>query len=186
MTCACATHVPTDHWWQPPGERTGIAPDWILAVMRQESLFRSDAVSRADARGLMQLQPATALAVAQRWQLPPDAAGLFDPATAVTLGAAHLRELLDRFQGQLAPALATYNAGTAPLTRWLPPAAMDADVWIENIPYDETRGYVQHIVEHIVAYAFTRAADPPQLAIVLPPVGPATAYPYPGPYPGPR
>jgi soluble lytic murein transglycosylase len=47
---------------------------------------------------------------------------------------------------------------------------MPADVWIENIPYDETRGYVQHILEHIVAYAFTRNAEPPQLATLLPPV----------------
>src|SRR6202044_3500904 len=69
--------------------------DWILAVMRQESLFRKDAVSRADARGLMQMVPATASAVARRWHLPhlrKDA--LFDPSVAVPLGAAHLRELL--------------------------------------------------------------------------------------------
>jgi soluble lytic murein transglycosylase len=152
------------------GELVRLPPDWILAVMRQESLFRSDAVSRANARGLMQLLPSTAHQVAQRWQLPLDTAGLFDPATAVTLGAAHLRELLDRFQNQLALALAAYNAGSVSLSRWLPSAPMAADVWIENIPYDETRGYVQHILEHIVAYAFTRDAEPPQLATLLPPV----------------
>lgn len=152
------------------GERMRLPPDWILAVMRQESLFRSDAVSRANARGLMQLLPSTAHQVAQRWQLSLAGVTLFDPATAVTLGAAHLRELLDRFQGQLALALAAYNAGTVSLSRWLPAAPMPADVWIENIPYDETRGYVQHILEHIVAYAFTRNAEPPQLATLLPPV----------------
>ena len=152
------------------GERMRLPTDWILAVMRQESLFRSDAVSRANARGLMQLLPATARGVAQRWQLSLDGETLFDPATAVTLGAAHLRELLDRFQGQLALALAAYNAGSVSLSRWLPAAPMPADVWIENIPYDETRGYVQHILEHIVAYAFTRNAEPPQLATLLPPV----------------
>jgi soluble lytic murein transglycosylase len=124
----------------------------------------------------MQLLPSTAQAVAQRWQVPLGDAGLFDPATALVLGAAHLRELLDRFQGQLAPALAAYNAGSVPLSRWLPPTSMAADVWVENIPYDETRGYVQHIIEHIVAYAFTRNAEPPQLATLLPPIGPASAY----------
>jgi soluble lytic murein transglycosylase len=152
------------------GELVRLPPDWILAVMRQESLFRSDAVSRANARGLMQLLPSTARQIAQRWQPSLEGTTLFDPATAVTLGAAHLRELLDRFQGQLALALAAYNAGSQSLSRWLPAAPMSADIWIENIPYDETRGYVQHILEHIVAYAFTRHATPPQLATLLPPV----------------
>ncbi|HEX4023695.1 MAG TPA: transglycosylase SLT domain-containing protein [Steroidobacteraceae bacterium] len=153
---------------------TRLPADWILAVMRQESLFRPDAVSSADARGLMQLQPPTAAAVALRWHLPspaPDA--LFDPSAAVPLGAARLRELLDGHGGQLALALAAYNAGTAPVARWLPPHPMDADIWIENIPYNETRGYVEHILEHIVAYVWTRQAEPPQLAALLPPVQPA-------------
>lgn len=158
--------------------RTRLPADWILAVMRQESLFRADAVSRADARGLMQLQLPTASGVAQRWQLPPPAAdALFDPPTAVMLGAARLRELLDRYDGELALALAAYNAGPMPLARWLPSAPMDADVWIESIPYDETRGYVEHILEHIVAYGWTRNTEPPQLASLLPPVQPLSATP---------
>jgi len=152
---------------------TQLPADWILAVMRQESLFRPDAVSSADARGLMQLQLSTAAAVAQRWHLPaPDAHSLFDPSAAVPLGAAHLRELLTRYGGQLAMALAAYNAGTAPVARWLPAQPMQADIWIENIPYNETRGYIEHILEHIVAYGWTHHAEPSQLAILLPPVEP--------------
>ena len=70
--------------------RRNCQQDWILAVMRQESLFRKDAVSRADARGLMQMVPSTASAVARRWHLPaPGRDDLFDPAIAVPLGAAH-------------------------------------------------------------------------------------------------
>ena len=95
---------------------TDVPADWLLAVMRQESLFRADAVSRANAQGLMQLLPTTASAVAYRWHVTlngPDA--LFDPATAVTLGAAHLRELLDQYDGGIVLALAAYNAGTAPV-----------------------------------------------------------------------
>ena len=148
--------------------------DWILAVMRQESLFRKDAVSRADARGLMQMVPSTASAVARRWHMPPPGRdGLFDPAIAVPLGAAHLRELLDRYGEQLTLSLAAYDAGAAAVARWLPPKPMDADVWIENIPYNETRGYVQHIAEHIVAYASVRGAQAPRLQILLSDVEPA-------------
>jgi soluble lytic murein transglycosylase len=155
---------------------TQVPADWILAVMRQESLFRSDAVSRADARGLMQMLPMTAAAVARRWRLPgPTRDSLFDPSVAVPLGAAYLRELLDRYGGQLSLSLAAYNAGPIPVARWLPAKPMDADIWIENIAYAETRGYVQHILEHIVAFAWVRDAEPPRLAALLSPVEPAAA-----------
>lgn len=153
-------------------QRTRIPEDWILAVMRQESLFRDDAVSRAGARGLMQMTPSTAAAVAKRWHLPPPRRdSVTDPVQDVARGAAHLRDLLDKY-GQLGPSLAAYNAGAIPVARWLPPRPMDADVWIENIPYGETRTYVQRILEHIVAFAWTRDAEPPRLSGLLPPVSP--------------
>jgi soluble lytic murein transglycosylase len=153
------------------GKETQIPGDWLFAIMRQESLFRKDAVSRADARGLMQMQPATAAAVARRWHLPvPNGESLFDPSIAVKLGAAYVRELLDRHQGQLAQSLAAYNAGPLSVARWLPANPIDADIWIENIPYAETRGYVQHILEHIVAFETMREADPPRLSSLLPKV----------------
>jgi soluble lytic murein transglycosylase len=156
--------------------QTQVPADWILAVMRQESLFRSDAVSRAGARGVMQLRPSTAAAVARRWQLPtPTPDSLTDPAVAVTLGAAYLREMLDRYGGQLGLALAAYNAGAAPVARWLPDHAMDADIWIDNIAYGETRDYVQRIFEHIVAFAWVRDAELPHLAALLPPVEPGSS-----------
>ena len=145
--------------------------DWILAVMRQESLFRKDAVSRADARGLMQIQPATAAAVARRWHLSV-AHDSFDPDAGVTLGAAYLRELLDRYGDHLGVTLAAYNAGPIAVARWLPARPTDADVWIEDLTYNETRSYVEHILEHIVAYAWVRDAEPPSLASLLPPVEP--------------
>jgi soluble lytic murein transglycosylase len=152
---------------------TGLSGDWILAVMRQESLFRKDATSRADARGLMQLLPSTATAVAKRWQLPlPARDALFDPAVAIPIGAAYLKELNDRYHGQPALTFAAYNAGSVPLSRWMPTTVLDADIWIENIPYNETRNYVQRVLEHIVAYARVHAAPPPRLAAMLPPVEP--------------
>jgi soluble lytic murein transglycosylase len=157
-------------------ELADVPADWILGVMRQESLYRKDAVSRADARGLMQMLPATAAAVARRWHLPPPHKDdLFDPAVAVPLGAAYLRELLNRYDGRLDLSLAAYNAGPISVARWLPPKSMDADVWIENIPYGETRGYVQHILEHIVALASVRDAEPPRLNALTPVVRPAAS-----------
>jgi soluble lytic murein transglycosylase len=157
-----------------------VPPDWILAIIRQESLFRKDAVSRADARGLMQMQPATAVAVAKRWHFAaPGRDDLFDPAVSVPLGAAYVRELLDRYGNQLDLSLAAYNAGPVSVARWLPAQPVDPDVWIENIPYTETRGYVQHIFEHIVAFAAVRNAEPPRLSSLMAPVSsnPAPAPP---------
>jgi len=159
-------------------KETQVPVDWIYGVMRQESLFRKDAVSRADARGLMQMQPATAVAVAHRWHLPPPSRdSLYDPPEAVRLGAMYVRELLDKYDGRLDHSLAAYNAGPAALARWLPANALDADIWIENIPYTETRGYVQHILEHIVAFATMRDAPPPRLSTLLPRIDPAGAAP---------
>ena len=159
---------------------TQVPSDWIFSVMRQESLFRRDATSRADARGLMQLQPATATAVAHRWHLAPlgrDA--LFEPSTAIPLGAAYLRELLDRYHGELALTLAAYNAGPWAVARWLPHGPLDADIWIENIPYNETRNYVQRVLEHIEAYSADHEPQPPRLSALLSPVQPGPASPDP-------
>ena len=158
------------------GKLTQLPSDWILAVMRQESLFRDDAVSRAGARGLMQMMPSTAAAVARRWNLPVRAKEpSVDPTSDILRGAAYLRELLDRYNGQLDLGLAAYNAGPIPVARWLPTKTVDADIWIENIPYGETRTYVQRILEHIVAFAWVRDAEPPRLTALLPPVAPAAA-----------
>jgi soluble lytic murein transglycosylase len=185
---AIATLAQADNWDDVPmryprpftgviadaSKLTQVPADWILAVIRQESLFRKDALSRADARGLMQMQPATATAVAKRWRFPvPSRDSLFDPQTAVPLGAAYLHELLDRYGNQLDLSLAAYNAGPLSVARWMPSRPIDADIWIENIPYTETRGYVQHILEHIVAFAVVRDAEPPRLSSLLPPVQPA-------------
>ena len=134
---------------------SGLPPALIYATLRQESLYRSDAVSGAGALGLLQLRLETARMVARRNGRPaPTRSDLLDPTINVPLGAAELRTMLDRFDGMLPVALAAYNAGPGAAARWLPPSARDADVWIENIPYNETRTYVQRVLWHSVVFAW--------------------------------
>lgn len=155
---------------------SGLPPDTIYGVIRQESLYSSDAVSSANARGLMQLLLETARSTARRWNQPaPSYATLFEPSVNVTLGAAHLRELLDRSGGQLPIALAGYNAGPGAVQRWLPSAAMDPDIWIENIPYNETRAYVQRIYWHTVVFAWLRSSAAQDTQEWLNAIKPATS-----------
>jgi soluble lytic murein transglycosylase len=133
--------------------RSGLPPSLIYAVIRQESLYRADAASSAGALGLMQLLPSTAQATARRAGLPtPTRAELLQPGINVPLGSAFLRSLLDRADGQLPLAVAGYNAGPAAVARWLPPAPLETDVWVENIPYNETRSYVQRVHWHSLVF----------------------------------
>jgi soluble lytic murein transglycosylase len=130
----------------------------MYGVIRQESLYRTDVVSTAGARGLMQLELSTAKPTARALKLPtPQLADLFDPQINSTLGAARLRMLLDRVDGQLPLALAAYNAGITAASRWLPADSIAPDVWVENIPFNETRSYVQRILWNTVVYGWLRA-----------------------------
>jgi soluble lytic murein transglycosylase len=134
---------------------SGLPASLIYSVIRQESLYERDAISSADARGLAQLTLDTARRTARKWMLPaPTATTLFEPAVNVVLGATHLKDLLDRFDGQLPLALAGYNAGPNAVQRWLPEGEMDPDIWLENIPYTETRAYVQRILWHSVVFGW--------------------------------
>ena len=140
---------------------SGVPNELIYGVMRQESLYRHDAVSSAGAHGLLQLLPETARRTAKVWKQPtPTKQDLFEPKTNVTLGAGQLRILLDRFKGQTVVALAGYNAGPNAAARWLPSQSIDPDVWIENIPYNETRSYVQRILWHTVVFKWLKTGEP--------------------------
>ncbi len=141
---------------------TSLPPELIYGLLRQESLYRADAVSSAGARGLLQLMPDTARITARALKRPnPTAKQLLDPKVNVPLGAGQLRMLHDRFGGQTPVALAGYNAGPNAARRWLPPEpeSIDADIWIENIPYNETRSYVQRVLWHSVVFAWLRTGD---------------------------
>jgi len=167
VTVATAQHVFNDYTLLYPrpydaevnaaAHLAQLAPEIVYGVVRQESLYRIDAVSNAGARGLMQLQPATARSTARYYKRPaPALTDLFDPYINTALGAARLRMLLDEFDDQTPVALAGYNAGPNAVTRWLPQEPLDSDIWIENIPYNETRGYVQRILWHSLMFTWLR------------------------------
>lgn len=138
-----------------------LQPELIYGVLRQESLYRANAVSSAGARGLLQLLPETARRTAQSLGRPkPSIDDLYVPSINVSLGAAQLRVLVDRFGGQTAVALAGYNAGPNAARRWLPNQSIDPDIWVENIPYNETRGYVQRVLWHSIVFAWLRSGEP--------------------------
>lgn len=140
---------------------TGLKPQLIYSVMRQESLYRRDALSSAGARGLLQMLPETARRTASKWKRPrPSPTDLFTPAINVPLGAANLRSLVDRFGGQTMVALAGYNAGPNAAARWMPSESLDPDIWVENIPYNETRAYVQRILWHNVVFSWLKSGKP--------------------------
>lgn len=152
---------------------SGLPAELIYGVMRQETLFRADARSAANAMGLLQLVPETARATARKFKLPvPAPEQLFEPAVNVPLGALNLRVLLDSCAGQIVPALAAYNAGPVAMRRWLPTHAMDADIWIENIPYNETRSYVQRVLWHSLVFYWLREQKPLDTHAWLAPVQP--------------
>jgi soluble lytic murein transglycosylase len=132
---------------------TGLPREIIYSMLRQESIFRVDAISVAGAKGLMQVKPDGAAQTARRWRLPPPG-DLFDPRTNILIGTAHLKDIYNRFDGRSVLALAGYNAGPNAAARWVPTKPREADVWIENIPYNETRIYVQRVLWHSVVFGW--------------------------------
>jgi soluble lytic murein transglycosylase len=132
---------------------TDLPAELIYAVIRQESLYRADAGSSAGALGLMQLLPTTARRAARHWGLrAPTRAELLRPSVNVPVGAGELASLLARYDGQALLATAAYNAGPGAVRRWLPETSMDIDVWVENIPFNETRTYVQRVAWHALVF----------------------------------
>lgn len=131
----------------------------LLAIVRQESAFAPDAMSRAGARGLMQLMPATAAGIARKIEVPFSLDRLTtDGLYNVTLGRSYLERLLDDFGGSYALAVAAYNAGPGRVRQWLhefgDPRGRDISMvdWIEMIPFSETRAYVQRVMENLQIY----------------------------------
>ncbi|WP_202841393.1 lytic transglycosylase domain-containing protein [Luteimonas saliphila] len=138
---------------QREAKKNGLDPAWIAAEIRAESTFNPRARSPADARGLMQVLPGTGAAVARRLGLPwSGAESLYDPETNIVIGTAYLREK-EQMYGKPYVAIAAYNAGPTPTSRWLSQRpTMDPDLWIETISYKETREYIARILAFSVIY----------------------------------
>ena len=127
----------------------------VWAVMRQESGFDPDAVSPAGAVGLMQLMPETAHGVADELGLSRDDARLTSPPYAIRVGAHDLRKLIDEFHGDVVLAVAAYNGGAESLERWLSRApGMQLDVFVERIPFKETRDYTARVMGNLTRYGY--------------------------------
>jgi len=131
----------------------GVDPLLLVAIVRQESVFDAQALSPAGARGLAQLLPGTAAITARGLDVTFYPEWITVPDLNLHLGAAHLHELLDRFDGRVEVAAAAYNAGGAAVARWLTrPGATDPDEFIELIPFQETRGYVRAVLRNRELY----------------------------------
>ncbi len=134
--------------------------EYILAIIRQESEFDTDALSPAGARGLMQLMPATAQMVARKNGVPFNKNRLSsDPRYNITLGSSYLASRLNLFDGSYILATASYNAGEGNVKKWLKkygdPRRMNLEGaidWIEMMPFPETNNYVQRVIENVQIY----------------------------------
>lgn len=150
---------PTDGIPKSTRMPTGLDPAVVYAIARQESTFNPGAISPAGARGLLQLMPGTARATAQSLGLSYQPSRLTSDASYnATLGAAHLKELIDELNGSYVLTFAAYNAGRSRAYEWVRrfgdprDPRVDAIDWVESIPFTETRNYVQRVMENVQVY----------------------------------
>lgn len=132
----------------------GLDPAVIYGIMRRESLFDPLAKSRVGALGLMQLMPYTARSVAKSLGLKrPKQADILQVNNNIKLGTTYFRKVLDRFDDNVSLAAAAYNAGPKNVTKWLPEdQAMPADLWVETVPFKETRNYIQAVLAYATIF----------------------------------
>jgi soluble lytic murein transglycosylase len=156
--------------------RYEVSPYLVWAIMRRESAFRPEVASAADARGLMQVIPPTARAIARKLAEPePAPAELFSPSLSIRYGAWYLAQLMKRF-AHPALAAAAYNAGPEPTLKWVKDkGGLPLDLFVEEIPFRETRGYVKQVLADLYLYqSFYGDKDSPPQRLSLTVPAPAT------------
>lgn len=137
-----------------------VDPCLVQALIREESFFRADSLSPANAYGLMQLLHSTAREMTRKNDRRIKAKDLYDPEINIRLGLEYLKKLLDKYDGRLYLALAAYNAGSERVEQWLAdfPNA-DEEEFIEMIPFSETRNYVKNILRNYFFYRYYYDTD---------------------------
>ena len=140
--------------------RNRLDPELVLGLIRQESAFQASALSRAGARGLMQVLPSTGRALAAQAGIKRyTASRLYQPETNIELGTRYLASLLQRYGGRVELALAAYNAGHTRVDRWVHEFGdSDMAVFVERIPFSETRGYVKQVLTNRSHYLIRAGA----------------------------
>lgn len=131
-----------------------VDPAVVLGLIRQESAFNEAAASPVGARGLMQIMPSTGAQIARELKQTYSASStLLDPGSNIQFGSYYYKKLLQRFNGHFALAAAAYNAGPHRVDTWLPKSGtMAADIWVETIPFKETRKYVSSVLFYALIY----------------------------------
>jgi len=183
-----SSRLPEDLWllaypqgyWQSivsSAKRNGLDPYFVAAIIREESQFRSEALSPAGARGVMQVMPATGEWIARTTGIGDfDRMKLYDAEMNITIGTWYLSYLMKRFKNDLYLVSAAYNAGPEVVAAWAGAAKGTADpvLFVETIPYRETRGYVKKVLRNYAEYRriYGRAdlAAPPTLSGTATPV----------------
>ena len=162
---AAQQNIDIDSWGYP----VRALPDWkqigkpiekplVFALARQESEFNPNAGSKVGAQGLMQIMPGTAKLIAKQHGIKYNPAQLMNPQVNVTLGAAHLGDLVADHDGSYVLTLVSYNAGPRRSREWLAEygdfraGQVDAIDWVESIPFQETRQYVQKVMQNLHVY----------------------------------
>ena len=163
---ASQRNIDIDHWAYP----TKALPNWkqmgktveaslVYGLSRQESEFDPKAGSKVGAQGLMQIMPGTAKLITKQYRMAYEPAKLMgDPAYNVKLGAAHLGDLIDEYNGSYVLTLVAYNAGPRRVREWVEEygdprgGKVDPIDWVESIPFQETRQYVQKVLQNTQVY----------------------------------
>jgi soluble lytic murein transglycosylase len=154
-------------------QSAGVDPALALGLIRQETRFMGRSTSAVGASGLMQLMPPTARWVAKKSGLDYTSDQIHDPAVNLKLGTTYLRMVLDSFGGSVPMAAAAYNAGPSRPRRWRDGPVIEPAIWIENVPFNETRDYVKKVSTNYAVYTALITGRPAPLKPRLgPPIGP--------------
>jgi soluble lytic murein transglycosylase len=151
--------------------RHGVEPELLFAVMRVESVYNPRIISYAGAIGLMQIMPRTGRLIANavgRNDFTVDM--LLDPNVNIDFAAWYLASLIERFDGRIPLAIASYNGGPHNVRRWMRDHSetMPLEAFLERIPFDQTHRYVRRVLTHYAAYRAQRGLPPPNLDVTLP------------------